>query len=346
MKHNILWGLMAIVAVSLVSSCDDDDPPAPALLEFVTTEVNVKESTGDPESFHPALLNGATGHEVDVTITFDKPAPEAAVVAFSLSGTATRTTPANPVGDYAIEGNNFTIEKGATEAVLTFTIFEDIEFEDDAENNDGAYYEDIVLTLTSVVSGPVQLGQQTTFRINILEDDVEIALTWDAGGGHAGDADLDMYLWVENDILGSSARAGTQFEGILIPGGFFNETFGVSYTYYSGSSDDLTVISTMINHGGKVNNGGPVHERTASYTLANLNRYDDDQHPDFKGLPMVVQYLEKDGHDYEVSPINVPPSGSRIGYAPGVIHDRTKNNTGLNLELLRTYLQFRSAKGE
>lgn len=343
MKYSMLWGLMAIVAVPLVSSCDDDDPPAPALLQFAAAEINVKESTGDPESFHPALLEGATGHEVDVTITFDKPAPEAAVVAFSLSGTATRTTPANPVGDYAIEGSNFTIEKGATEAILTFTIFEDTEFEDDAENNDGVYYEDIVLTLTSVVSGPVQLGEQTTFRINILEDDVEIGLTWDAGNGNAGDADLDMYLWIEDKILGSSARAGTQFEGILIPGGFFNETFGVSYTYYSGSSNNVTVKSTITNYGGKVNNDGPVHERTASYTLANLNRYDDEEHPDFKGLPMIVQYLEKDGHDYEVSPINVPPSGSRITYRSGVVTDRrTKSETGLNMERLKDYLQLRA----
>ncbi len=337
MKLNVVLGLMTVASIPFMSACDDEPPP-PALLQFVDTEIDVKESTGDPESFHPALLQDATGTEVKITLSLDKPAAETSVVAFSVSGTADATSAANPIGDYGLEGSNFTIEKGATEAVLTLTVYEDTEFEDDAENDEGLYFEDIVITLTNVVSGPVQIGEGSTVNVNILEDDVEIDLTWDNGNGNAGDVDLDLYLWIGEELLTGSAAGGTQFEEVLLPGGFFNETFGVSYTYYGGTSNTVTLTSTITNHGGEVNGESGPHETAASYTLANINVYDNPDDPNHKGNPMVVQYLEKDGHDLEAGPINVPPSGSRIGHAPTSITDRTSW-----AEVFKTYLQRRSA---
>lgn len=169
-------------------SCgDDDDPPSGVSFELVSEDIN--ESDGTIASFQ---TSSGGGIEKKVKIVFDRPMAENAVISYSVTGTANKKSVTNSSGntsnyDYYLEGTNakdtetLVINKGDTEAYITLTIFEDGAFEVDDEDASGNYIETVVLTLSSVVSGPAALGTENlTYTLNIVEDDALFILSWEA----------------------------------------------------------------------------------------------------------------------------------------------------------------------
>lgn len=315
----------------VMSSCGDDDPPPKAGITFEVTELAVSESDGMVASFHPVLgstLPGSpttTGREIEITVVSDKPLDDVAVIGISISGTATANSATNPIGDFEVVGSsqNFTIQKGATSAVIKIRLFEDYAFEIDDDDN---LFETIVITLSSVVSGPAMIGDQNTHTLKINEDDIVVILDWEAldrpdptDDEYRGDVDMDLLLYIGNDVVRGSTSVGNEFEALNIPGGFPPGSYGLSFPYYSGSSDELEVVSLMFSTSGTLNGESyvyPIDEplvNLADYTLQNQNVWDDEDDPGYKGPPQVVQTMVKSGINYtNISDITTPVDGSRI----------------------------------
>lgn len=336
MKINYLLGAMGMVALLGISACGDDDPPPKSGISFEVESFEVFESDGTITSFHPDLqLPGTTsrgkGKDLIVKILLDRPLSETTILQYSVSGTASRTTTSNAVSDYALkEGLNtiigtdkITIEKGATEANFIITVYEDYAFEIDDDDN---LFETVVITLNSVVSGNAELGVQNVYTLKIKEDDSVVFLEWDAGDGTEGDVDMDLLLFFDNVAIRGSASEGSDYEAMAIPAGFPAGTYGLSYPYYSGSSDDLEFYSVMFTTTGTLNGNQYVFPSAdplvfvGNYTLANINEWHLTNSP-----PQVVQTLVKNGINYtNISAINEPASGSRVADAD-IRFERYKN---------------------
>jgi len=335
MKINITRILLGVVlAFSLgLSACKDDEEPEIAGISFEADAEEVTESDGSPVSFHPLIwesisgLKTAMGREVKVKIALDRPMPETSVISYSIAGTATRNS-SSAIGDFEVNGNNITIEKGASEAFISITLFEDTELEyDDASLTENEIpYETIVITLESVVSGSVKLtDEKKTYTLKVLEDDVILGLDWNIGNDNDhGDVDMDLFLWLDGELLTNSATPGNDPEFLSIPAGLPNGTYGMSYTYYSGSSNAVFMSVGMLNFGGTLNGATNEVEYTKTMTLDNVNRYDASEegsegHENYKGQPMIIQTMEKNGLNYtNISEINLPESGSRMGSTTSV----------------------------
>lgn len=312
MKLRNIIGLLTGASL-LFSSCSDDEP-SKSSVSFDGGDQFVLESDGTIESFHPLLIDDAVGREIEVKILFDKPLAQNAVIEYSVGGTAVQNSTLEPVGDFEINGNgeNISVAKGATEAVIVVQLYEDFEAEIEDSDDDG-YYETIEITLESVISGPVRIAEQSTYVITVYEDDALLFLDWDAGSGTRGDVDMDLLLWLDGDYIGGSDSPGTDAEGIAIPAGFPDGTYGMSYTYYDGTSDDLEFEVEITNLSGTLNSTNQQLVFTGNYTLANINTYGDDTDPNYKGDPQIVQTMVKAGFNYtNVSAINEPVSGSRL----------------------------------
>lgn len=310
MKISFIKGMLIALAIPFSFMGCDDDEPKPAGVSFEETELTVFESDGTTTSFHPLVWEsfsgstGATGREIQVKLSLTKALPQTAVISYSLSGTAKKNSPST-IGDFDTD-NQVTIEKGATEAFITITLFEDLEL----ELKENSTSESIVITLEEVVSGPAKLGEQTTFTLTVEEDDTLILLFWEDES-----VDMDLFLWLEDEYLTASAQAGGSIEGVYIPAGFPNGTYGMSYTYYSGESDNLAFTSSITNFGGNLGTttGTDGLEFNSTYKLVNKNRYDAEDHVDFKGEPRIVQTMEKNGLNYtSISQIAPPTEGSRL----------------------------------
>ncbi|MBX2916468.1 MAG: hypothetical protein KF856_14455 [Cyclobacteriaceae bacterium] len=329
MKLRYLLSTMGLFALLGISACGDDDPPPKTGITFELESFTTLESDGTLTSFHPDLVNGGVGRDITVKIVLDRPLTETTVVQFSLTGTAVRTNPTgSAVNDYALkEGLNtivgtdkITLEKGASEANFSITVFEDFAFE--VDDDDDSPLETVIVKLTSVVSGNAELGLADTYTLNIEEDDAIIIHQWYVDGTNGfGDVDMDLFVWLDGELINSSTydnASGTRtspYEGLFIPAGFPNGTYGVSYNYYSGTSDDVDVVSLMW---GRLNgktypyfNGtvGNVLAFEANYGLVNVNNYVETEID-----PLVVQTMVKNGVAYtNISQITVPATGSRIG---------------------------------
>lgn len=341
LRYSWIPSLMVIVGLSVMSSCKDDGAkPKNAGISFAVAEEEVTESDGTLDSFHPLLLNGATGREVKVKLTLDKELSEKAIISYTVGGTAKKNT-ASVIGDYEIKDDPgfITIDPGVTEAYIRFTVFEDGSFEalDDLLPLDSAY-ETITLTLNSVVSGPAELGEQVDYTMKIMEDDLLTILSWDPGEGKK--ADMDLILFVEDppatgDFVDIDSSADTVSidpgpEILVLPGGFGNGLFGFSYTYYNGNSDSVNFAVDFYSTYGTMK--GSFKELTYEgqpLKLANINKYDTEE-----GIvPIVVQTLEKDEFDYpNITEITRPESGSRI-----------KSFTTRNIESIKKGVNIKSA---
>lgn len=307
-----------LLGVSIfISSCGDEAPPK-STIEFNQDQhdggkLEVSESNGGVTSFHPLLYNNATGISYDIEIDLNRPVAETTVIRFSTSGTATRSS-ATEVGDYDIEadGDLLVIEKGESSATLTVKIFEDYEFEITSGTE---LYEMFTIQLEEVVAGTGKLStENVAFDIFINEDDAIIQLNWDPlddTGTDPGDVDMDLIVWMNGDQLTASASPGTDAEGINIPAGLPNAQYGFSYTYYSGSSNNLEFYVDIYNLGGTLNGGDGLDGKsyTKAYTQDNINKYDETG----ADLPFIAQTMNKSGFNYvSLIDVTVNSSGSRV----------------------------------
>lgn len=309
-----------IAGFPFLSSCNKDEKPKPAGITFEDDYEEVNESDGTWESFHPAVAQDGTGREIKVKLTLDKALAETAVISYSVAGTALPNSAANPVGDFEIENDNLIIEKGATETIISIQLFEDLSYEYTDYNNDGLPYENIILKLESVVSGPAVIGEKNTFQLDILEDDGIFFLVWDPQddpGEDNGDVNMDLFVWLDNELWDGSAGTTSEQEYVVVAAGFPDGAYTFSYTYYAGTSNDLDFYAIMF---GNLNNQAhPYPDEplvyTGNYTLVNKNTYVKSEAvppvpPDVK----IVQSMTKSGLKFtNVSDISEPAAGSRIG---------------------------------
>jgi hypothetical protein len=314
MKRNIICAALLLAGLPFLNSCKDDEPK-PAGITFETTDEEILESDATIKSFHPVIwqslsgsTTGATGREIKIRIVSDKPLADNVIIPFTLDGTATKNSSSAPVGDFEITSNTVTMEKGASEAFITFTVFEDLELEDgDAET--------VIFTLGSI-SGAGKVGTQNVHTVKILEDDAIVDLKWSAASSDS--VDMDLFLWLGSNILDASQAVGSAPETVSIPAGLPNGTYGMGYTYYSGKLNALTFTVDITNLGGKLNNGTSPLKFTGNYTLNQINRYDADLptekgHQFYKGQPVIVQTMVKNGFNYQnVSGITPAADRSRI----------------------------------
>jgi hypothetical protein len=337
---------MAIAIPFCFSGCKDDEPK-PAAIGFENAVEETNESDGTITSFHPLIWQsvsgetGATGRTYNIVFSLDKAVSATSVVSVSIGGTATRNS-AGTIGDYEMSGTagtqNITIEKGQSEVVLPVTLFEDLDFEVEGDS----LFETIEVAITSVVSGPIKLGEQTSYKLKIMEDDVIWILQWQADdSGEAGDVDMDLLFTYDGEIIWGSIQAGAEYEAINVPGGFPAGSYGISYTYYSGTSNDVDFLSAIYTTAGTVNGtsynlideDALVFE--GHYTLANINEWDFDVNP-----PKISQTVTKNGINFaSLSGIIPHTTGSRARVSP-----RLKFNRDQVLDNLQSIERLKAGK--
>lgn len=306
-----------IFAFSLFSCVEEESRTA--RISFKEATADVLESDATPESFHPDIFRNpkAVGKEVRVTLVADKPVDADVRISFFVQGTASEQIGQTGVPDFVIPSGTKTVlfEKGQVEADIIFTLFEDLDFEV-YENSDPK--ETILITLNQIESGPAELGNDNFFVLNVREDDMVIYLNWDAAGNEPGnqtrgDVDMDLLVTYEDEVVITSAFEGTDPEYVTIPGGFASGRYGVSYNYFSGSSDQVLFKVFIWNLGGALdgkyynNLGGAPLVFSGTLGLENIFPWSN------SNLPQTVQSMEKTGFDYsKLSLIERPASGSRI----------------------------------
>lgn len=342
MKMRIILGLLVVGGLSVwLSSCKDDEVPKSGV-SFELEGESVTESNATLESFHPRILTGGVGRNITVKIILDKPLAETAVISYSIGGTATKNSTATPYGDFDIVGNgeNITIQKGESESTITIKLYEDERFETEVDDDNG-FFETIELTLETVVSGTAIIGEQKKYTLKIYEDDALIILDWDPQdvvGTGRGDVDMDIILHLDGEITWVAAAGGSANpEAMNIPPAFPDGNYGLSYNYYSGTSDALAFTVEMFNLGGMlngVNKGLTPLEFTGNLTQANTNEWDSQSNSNYKSDPVIVQTMVKTGFDYASisATITKPDVSSRIKSLSGSIKSRSFYQNEENLK--------------
>lgn len=306
----IIFGLLIFS-----SGCKDEEVPKSTIgFELINNlgQLEVKESNGQASSLHPTLQTGATGLTYEVKLLLDRPVVGTTVVRFSTAGKATRGD-GSALSDYSIDlhDNLLTINKGEQTASIWVTVYEDFELEYFELNNIAYLVEAFTITLNEVVSGPGIIGDDKTFSVFILEDDPLVFLSWDPQdepGDDPGDVDMDLFAWFNGEIIGASTSNGISSEAVSFPAGLSDGQYGFSYTYYSGSSDDLEFYVDILNPGGIINGLENTMSFTATYTAANMNKYDDGG-----TSPFIAQTMDKVGLNYiNLTEITINANGSRL----------------------------------
>jgi hypothetical protein len=248
---------------------------APLVIEFIATGARRVEGTS-------------------AIAAFNQPLPPGVTPTFTITGTAT-------------SGLDYTYTQGQNSFVVTTKKDEVYEFD-----------ETVIIQLTGF-TGNVIVGTRDTYTVTIEDEDekatprMQINLSWDSGNGTPGDVDMDLIFWYESapnsfTFLLLSDNVGPTFEALTVPVSSVQDgKFGLSYVYYSGTSDNVTVNVNFRSYKGNINDTSNRAAYTATYTLANLNKWDQTQQY-FR-----EQFYNKVGNNYiNMTGITVPASGSRV----------------------------------
>lgn len=289
----------------MVITITNDD--AQLVASITTSDMTVSES------------DGANGY-INVTVQLDNAPTSAVTVEYTLEGSAIDSTFAaeyepDPIPpayyDYYINGKSgeLVIPAGSTSANIEIQLFSDFMFEGD---------ETIEIALKA--SNAVQLGTDSEAVITVQQQEGKIiALLWDDA---YTDVDMDMFLWAGETVdaldgvlaTAITPRTTPQQELIFIPTLISDEiteaAFGLSLIYYEGTANPMNFEVHFIDYSAGVAEGEADRDiYAASYTLANINAWDEQGAPD----PAVVQTFRIVNGDYvDISAITVPASGSRM----------------------------------
>jgi hypothetical protein len=293
---------------------EDDDTQATAT--FSETEMTVSESDG--------LL--------EIEVKLDKAAGKDITVEYTLSGSAVDSLTAwdqEIAADYYIDGVSGEVEiaEGETVGVIKIQLYTDFVVED-AIAGGVLDPETIEITLTGANNG-VAIGDDDKLNIHLKQQDGRIiALDW--ADPTTDSADMDLFYWVgefgsSTDDLGTippfwSIRAAYFGPEIIfipnnLPQLFLNgdtdASFGVSYTYWGGNRNSLSFEVTFVDIvNGVVEGSGTRDTFNATYTMANINEWDD---ATAGSNPAIVQTFNKVSGTYTAATqITVPGSGSRV----------------------------------
>ena len=148
-----------------------------------------------------------------------------------------------------------------------------------------------------------------------------------------GNVDMDLFLWYEfpagsgeYEFIDGAFSIGTTFEQLFLPSNSLsshpNGVYGLGYNYYEGTSNNLAIRANFRSFGGNIGGTSNRTSYTATYTLANINAWDETE--DFH----VVQYFEKSGSNFiNFTPITVPSSGSRSKDIQAAFKELQKSRT-------------------
>jgi hypothetical protein len=245
--------------------------------------------------------NPPTGNRIEglaQIVAFNQQLPAGITVTYTITGTATQGT------DYTLTQN----QNGFVITTLKDEIYDP--------------NETVIIELTSVTGNAV-LGATKIYTLTITDEDeslpagLKISLSWEAEDGTAGDVDMDLLVWFESapgvyTSKGSvwSAEIGTQFESTTIPANETNGKWGLSYVYYSGTSNNLKVNVDFRSYKGNINTTSNRASYTATYTLANV-RGDYDVIFD-AGTDIIAQSYQKNNANItDLTQITVATTGSR-----------------------------------
>jgi hypothetical protein len=314
MKTNFFLAILAVAVMPFISSCGEDEPKA-STVGFDLAEDETNESDGTIYSFHPSLTQGfGVGSTYEIKLALNRALPANAVLKFSVTGNATQTL------DYTTDGSTVIIEKGATEAIIPITLYEDFDYEIDDDGTNVIVHEEITVTLDEVVSGPIKINQEaSTFTLKVIEDDFALLLDWDPqdleGTGN-GDVDLDIFYWIDDALDYWSVSRNNNLEYVIIPGGYYEGSYGFSYPYYGGTSNNVKLSVYMFGYVNGQFYGETPFVSQATYTLQNKNTYaTDTEEPNVA----IVQTMLKQGVEFKnVSAIQVPATGSRTASPPTI----------------------------
>ena len=292
--------LISIVSLSLfillMSSCKKShETPVKPKLSFSEATKTVKESDGT----------------IDITMTLDKPSPEAVSITYELSGTAVDkvTAGTNAAYDYEITSSYLEtkIKKGETIGTISVKLYSDFNLEDN---------EDIQIAIKNTDSQNIEITRDDNIKITVTQEDgLIVLLEWPAPTVDSL-ADMDILLRAGQNtatwdgILSGSAKGSfTGPEPIFIPKVLDFPAYGLSYTYYDGTFHKLDFTATFVDFAnGAVEPEAQQQVFNATYTAANKNKWTD------ANTTVVVQTFEKvSGAFTAPSAIAVPSSGSRIG---------------------------------
>jgi len=296
-----LLSILALCAFGLVlSSCKDDDgEPAKPQLSFSTSSLTLSEDDGP----------------LEIEVELDKPAPEDLVIEYELSGTAyddIRADQEEVGADFEIidgEYGEIEIAKGETTGTITIQPYADFNFEGT---------ETIVIRLKEADSEKIEITRDDDITIEFEQElnGLIVSLSWPGPGEETvGVADMDMFLWIGEDVSSLetivAGSFGTSYEPgeiIFIPKSITNVAYGLSYNYYWGNLDPLEFSVDFI----EIEDGDDVSTTTFSGTYTAVNEHLWDEEDDVFYTTQVVQTFVNDGGDFEdFSEISTPEEGSR-----------------------------------
>ena len=251
--------------------------------------------------------------EAIIQVNLSTPAAQAITVNYTLTGTAldtlfaaTQTQPIPPqYWDYYIDADNsgeLVIPQGANKGEISVQILTDFQFEDS---------ETIIITLDNATGATIGTNKVTTINVE-QQDGKVIALVWEGA-----DVDMDMFLWIGEDVsdlffIANSANPGVtpKVEALIIPDNIDNLAFGTSYTYYEGTANPMNFEAHFADFVDGVVEGEATRDiYPGTYSLANINRWDEDDAP----APAIAQTFEKNAGVFQniTDPIVAPATGSR-----------------------------------
>jgi hypothetical protein len=213
--------------------------------------------------------------------------------------------PIYTIGGTAISGVDYTVTQNTTGFIIT--VLRDELYDPE---------ETVIIQLTGF-TGNVVLQGNTQYTLTIQDEDetqtarLRIDLTWDSGNGTPGDVDMDIIVWYESSpgvyrFEFVADNPGPVFESVTIPSSVANGNWGLSYVYYSGTSDNVNFTVNLRSFKGNLNGTSNRAVYTGTYGLANRNRWDQ------TNTFWIAQTYTKAGNEYiNVSPIATPAVGSR-----------------------------------
>jgi len=296
-NKNGYYGVMLLLVIALsvmLPSCKEDEPFVKPKLTFGETDLTFKESDG----------------EVEIEVTLDKAYSKDIEIEYSISGTAAEELDADGNPDYKITSDYLTleIESGETKGIIKLEFFSDLEIEDD---------ETIEIQIEEVDSEEIEITRDDEVNITLKQEDgLIVGLEWGVGTGEDyKDVDMDLFLWAENEVSTlENTFFGSFRESFLSPEFFFlptaildDGTYGLSCNYYAGTVEPMNFQVSYIKWLNGASGGSVIKKGT--YTLANINKWDDE---DLGVEPILIMTFEKLGTEFkDFSDITIPSAGSR-----------------------------------
>jgi len=192
-------------------------------------------------SFDQSSASGFEGTDYAIGISFDTPVDNQITINYTVSGTASSGV------DYSLP-SSLTVPSGSTSATLDLQTFDNSDY--------SATGKTVTVAITDVNgSANVQFGSNTTFTYTILENDLQIFLSWSPSTGIADDHDLDLFLGLLDQSTNNIGAEGgfsdslTPDEEIIMDQNLSNLEYFAWVKYFSGaigSSNPNLVVNYTI----------------------------------------------------------------------------------------------------